>query len=145
MNANDLAPSFTDTNVLVYALAGDDPSRSPVAKQLLQRLRRAGALHTSVQVLQELYTTLTRKGAKPNTPKHTLRYLDWLAASPVFETDYAAVRAAAELSAAHRLSFWDALISVAAARSGAKILYSEDLQDGRTILGVKIVNPFRRA
>ena len=34
---------------------------------------------------------------------------------------------------------------MAAARSGATRLYTEDLQHGRTVLGVEIVNPFRRA
>ncbi|HXP83643.1 MAG TPA: PIN domain-containing protein [Bryobacteraceae bacterium] len=144
MNADNAAPCFVDTNVLVYALADDDSIRSPVAKQLLRELRRGGTLHTSVQVLQELYVSLTRKMQRPNRLKQALRFLDWLAASPVFETNYSVVREAAELSAAHRLSFWDALIVVAAARSGAKVLYSEDLQDGRTMLGVTIVNPFRR-
>jgi predicted nucleic acid-binding protein len=42
-------------------------------------------------------------------------------------------------------TFWDALILVAAAPSGATRLYSEDLQHGRTVLGVEIANPFRRA
>ena len=32
---------------------------------------------------------------------------------------------------------------VAAARSGAKRLHTEDLQDGQMILGVEIVNSFR--
>ena len=145
MNGAEGTPCFVDSNVLVYALADDDAERSPVAKQLLRDLRRAGTLHTSVQVLQELYVALTRKMQRPNRPKQALRYLGWLAASPLFETNYVAIREAAQLSAAHRLSFWDALIIVAAARSGAKVLYSEDLQHGRSILGVRIVNPFRRA
>ncbi len=32
---------------------------------------------------------------------------------------------------------------VAASRSGAKRIYTEDLQHGQIILGVEIVNPFR--
>jgi predicted nucleic acid-binding protein len=43
------------------------------------------------------------------------------------------------------LSFWDALIVVAAEGSGAKTLYSEDLHAGQELLGVRIVNPFPTA
>jgi predicted nucleic acid-binding protein len=57
--------------------------------------------------------------------------------------DYGAVRAAIELGSTRSLSFWDALVVVAAAQSGAKRLYTEDLQDGQIILGVEVVNPFR--
>jgi predicted nucleic acid-binding protein len=42
-----------------------------------------------------------------------------------------------------RASFWDALVAVAAAKSGAKRRYTEGLQDGQVILGVEVVNPFR--
>ncbi len=41
------------------------------------------------------------------------------------------------------ISLWDALIVAAANRSGAERLYSEDLQNGRRMLGVTIVDPFR--
>jgi len=41
-----------------------------------------------------------------------------------------------------QLSFWDALVVVAAARAGASLLYTEDLSDGQEILGVQISNPF---
>ena len=58
-------------------------------------------------------------------------------------TGAATVRDAIELSGSAKLSFWDALVIVAAARSGAKRIYTEDLQHGQTILGVEIVNPFR--
>ena len=57
--------------------------------------------------------------------------------------DYSGVSEGIELSARATLSLWDALIVVAASRSGAKLLYTEDLQHGQKILGVEIVNPFR--
>ena len=57
--------------------------------------------------------------------------------------DYPAIREAAKLKADRQLSFWDSLILVAARRSDAKRIYTEDLQDGQTILGVTVMNPFR--
>jgi len=53
-----------------------------------------------------------------------------------------AVRAAAGLISEASLSSWDALVVVAAARTGAAMLYTEDLNDGEEILGVRIRNPF---
>ncbi len=41
-----------------------------------------------------------------------------------------------------KLSFWDALVVVAAARAGAAVLYTGDLNAGQDILGVHIRNPF---
>jgi predicted nucleic acid-binding protein len=142
MTAEPLPVSFVDTNVLVYALAADDTKRSPVAQTLVRELMAAKAFQTSTQVLQELYVTLTRKIRTPITPEQALRYLDQIAVWPVAVLDYAAMRDAVELSTTAVLSFWDALILVAAARSGAKRLYTEDLQDGQIILGIEIVNPF---
>ncbi|MFZ4586012.1 MAG: hypothetical protein ACOYNI_12385 [Acidimicrobiia bacterium] len=41
-----------------------------------------------------------------------------------------------------QLSFWDALIVVAAQRIGATVVYSEDLGDRAAINGIEFVNPF---
>ena len=41
-----------------------------------------------------------------------------------------------------RFSFWDSLIVEAAIEGEATILYTEDLQHGQTIDGVRIENPF---
>jgi len=142
MNAELYPPSFVDTNVLVYALAADDTKRSPIAQRLVRGLMAAEAFQTSTQVLQELYVTLTRKVRTPMQPDQALRYLDQLAVWPVMIPDYSAIRDAVELSKSAMLSFWDALVVVAAAKSGAKRVYTEDLQDGQTIVGVEIVNPF---
>ena len=144
MNAGS-QPSFVDTNVLVYAVADDDPVRQLAAQTLVDTLAAAQALHTSTQVLQELYVVLTRKVRRKFTSAEAIDYLDRIARAPVTTTDYRMVRQAAELSDSDAFSFWDALVLVAAARSGATRLYTEDLQHGRTVLGVEIVNPFRRA
>jgi predicted nucleic acid-binding protein len=44
--------------------------------------------------------------------------------------DYPSVRAAVGLSAEARISFWDALMVVASAQTGATVLYTEDLNHG---------------
>jgi len=51
--------------------------------------------------------------------------------------------AAIDLHRQHQFSIWDALIIWAALVSNCDTLYSEDLQDGRRIDGLTIVNPFR--
>ena len=141
-DANQAA--FVDTNVLVYALAADDDARAGVAQALLRQLMIARTLRLSTQVLQELFVTLTRKVQRPLTTGQAIRYLDQLAVFPVFSADYPAVRDAAELSASAKLSFWDSLVVVSAVRAGALRLYSEDFNEGQSILGIKVVNPFGR-
>lgn len=143
MTAEGDGPSaFVDTNVLVYAYLAQSDRKQANARRLLSGLFGAGAFRTSTQVLQELYYTITRRGASPATPEAAMHYIDELAEWPVVVNDVSSLREAARLSDEHTLSFWNALIVVAAARSGAKRLYTEDLQHGRKLLGVEIVNPF---
>jgi len=145
MSVEPLPVCFVDTNVLVYALADDDANRSPVAQRLVRELMTAQVFRTSIQVLQELFVTLTRKIRTPLTAEQVIRYLDQIAAWPVVGLDYRGVRDAIELSSSAAISFWDALVVVAAARSGARRLYTEDLQHGQIILGVEVVNPFHKS
>ena len=46
------------------------------------------------------------------------------------------------LAREHGLAFYDALIVASAIEAGCDILYSEDMQHGRTIGGLTIRNPF---
>ena len=50
--------------------------------------------------------------------------------------------AARALAQDHQLSFYDALIVVSAIEAGGDTLFSEDMQHGRSIGGLAIVNPF---
>lgn len=42
-----------------------------------------------------------------------------------------------------KIGFYDALIVASAKKGNARILYTEDLNDGQKIKGVEIVNPFK--
>ena len=74
-------PSFVDTNVLVYAEDRDAGHKHDIARDLVIGLwnDRTGVL--SVQVLQELYVTLTRKLRRPMPPARAAEivreYLAW--------------------------------------------------------------------
>jgi predicted nucleic acid-binding protein len=46
------------------------------------------------------------------------------------------------LAALAQISFWDALIVASAEQDDATVIYSEDLNSGQVIAGIKVVNPF---
>lgn len=140
--ASEGPAAFVDTNVLVYAYQAEPDRKQIAARRLLRDLGGRGALRTSTQVLQELYYTITRKGESRAGSSAALKFIDELAEWPVFVNDVVSLREAARLAERDTLSFWDALIVVAAARSGAARLYTEDMQHGRKLLGIEIVNPF---
>jgi predicted nucleic acid-binding protein len=135
--------TFVDTNIVLYAYDQREPDKSAIAREILSNLWRTREGRLSTQVLQELYVNLTRKlrVVVPRSKARALvgRYGRW----PVYTIATGDILEAAELEQRHSLSFWDALIIVAAARSGSDKLLSEDLQHGRTIAGVRIENPFR--
>ena len=55
------------------------------------------------------------------------------------------VRAAVRRSRSSLLSYWDSLIVETARSAGAAFLFTEDLQHGQEIDGLRIVNPFAAA
>ena len=46
------------------------------------------------------------------------------------------------ISFRYKLSYFDALIIAVAARAGATLLLTEDMQDGLEVGGLRLVNPF---
>ena len=53
------------------------------------------------------------------------------------------MQAAIDLSINHTIAIWDALIVRAALVADCAVLYSEDMQHGRRIDRLQIVNPFQ--
>jgi len=133
---------FVDTSVLLYAYDPAAGTRHETARELLGRLgrRRDGAL--SVQVLQEFYVNATRKVAVPMSTADAIARVGVLARWPVHSPVAADVVAAAELAERNQLSFWGAMIVRSASEMGCRTLWSEDLNAGQVIAGVRIANPF---
>ena len=135
------ARSFFDTNILLYTDSSDAPAKRKRALELLgeHRLARTGVV--SLQVLQEYFVAATRKlGVEMVVAR---RKVELFANFHLVVLDVEDVLAAIDLHRLHQVSFWDALILRAAKQGGCPEVYSEDLQHGRTIDGVRIVNPFR--
>ncbi len=132
--------SFFDSNVLVYTDDQDKPDKQRIALQLIEsaRVSRRGVLST--QVLQEYFVATIRKLKVPATVAR--RKVEIFSRFDLVQIDTEDILAAIDLHRLHQFHFWDSLIIRAALRSGCSILYSEDLQAGRRINGLEIVNPF---
>lgn len=133
-------PSFLDTNVLVYAFDRSAPEKMKKAQRALADPDADFA--TSAQVLSEFYITTTRKLDPPLDHSRALEALEYLSRLPVVAVDDRLVMAAAALAQDQSLSLWDAQIVAAAARAGCEEVLTEDLNDGQSISGVAIRNPF---
>jgi predicted nucleic acid-binding protein len=133
-------PVFIDTSVLVYAFDHSEPDRKAIAAELLGD--PAADFVTSAQVLSEFYVTTTRKLEPPLAHDAALAALEHLRRLPVVALDDRLVVAAAATAEANSLSLWDAQIIEAAARTGCEEVLTEDLNDGQSISGVVVRNPF---
>ena len=133
--------TFVDTNVLVYAYDRDSGSKHEVAKKLLSDLwpEKIGVL--SPQVLHEFYVTVTREITLPLPQEAARRVVNTYAVWCV-ETSAADIVAAFRIEDEARNSFWDALIVASAVRAGAARIFTEDLNAGQLISGIRIENPF---
>jgi predicted nucleic acid-binding protein len=122
-------------------VAGD---RNAVAKQIVAERwdSRRGAIST--QVLQEFYVNATRKIPSPIARAEARQIVKVYAAWQTELVGPPEIQQASELEEAHQLSFWDALIVAAALKGGASRILTEDMNDGQSISGVLIENPFAR-
>jgi len=132
MRATDI---FFDTNVVLYLISGDS-----IKADRAEELIGAGGV-ISVQVLNEFASVASRKNSmRPSEIREVLSAVR--RACSVEPVTLATHDLALDLVERVRLSFYDGLIVAAARLAGCSILYSEDMQTGRTIEGVTIQNPF---
>ena len=130
-----------DTNVLVYSVDRDAGDRHNTAVKLVERSVRAGNCVQPLQSLCEFFNIATRKiGLDVSIAAEVVAR--WQAAVPIEPASDDDLRNAMRAVREHGLSFWDALLWATVRRVGVELLISEDFQDGRSIEGVRILNPF---
>ncbi len=127
--------TFLDTNVLVYATSND-----PRCERAQALIAAGGTI--SVQVLNELVNVLRKKlkrdwGAIEKAVSDFRNVLD-----PVLPLTPETHDAAIALAREHSLSFYDALIVASALEANCEVLFTEDMQHGRTIGTLTVRNPF---
>jgi predicted nucleic acid-binding protein len=133
-----------DTNILVYAESQNDPEgRYEKAIELIAMASAAGSC-IPLQAIGEFLNVCRRKKMFDMTEafERAGSYVD------LFETPTTAfidMQQATDWSRAFEMQFFDALIAAVAARSGASMLLSEDMQDGLELDGIRIINPFAAA
>lgn len=132
-----------DTNVFIYAAdeAGDREKRG-TASAVLTRLAVLGG-PVGLQVIGEFQHASRRKLGLSGERRaaHGRRMMETF---DVFGAGFSAVERAIDEAARGRLNYWDALLVAAAGEAGCRVLLSEDMGDGETYLGVRVLNPFSK-
>lgn len=131
---------FVDTNVLIYAFSSEKSEKSAQAEAAVHRLIAEDRLCLSTQVLQEFFVVITKKMGVPQA--EALEMVEYLGEYSLFRVDLKAILDAGRLCGSAQVSFWDALILIAAMRSGASVLLSEDLNATQLFGELRVENPF---
>lgn len=137
-----MSAEFCDTNLLVYAYDSTAGAKRAQARAVLDRLWKSGDGVLSVQVLQELFVSLTRKLTEPLSFEDARGIVSDLATWRVVEPGRNDVLSAIDGANRWQISLWDAMILTAAIRAGAETVWSEDLNAGQSYDGTIVRNPF---
>ena len=138
-----MAKVFLDTNVLVYQLDKRYLTKQRISRELAREAVGRGEAVISTQVLQEFYVVATRKLRVDGVLAKAI--MNRLCNMEVVTVTIELIAQAADIHIQNNISFWDALIVVAAGSANCKEVLTEDMKDGQTILGVKISNPYVKA
>jgi len=128
-----------DSNILVYAELEPETEKGERATRVIVRAASRGVL--TMQALLE-FLAVVRRRRPANLVSAIAKVEAWSAVYEVAPTTAIVARNAAELVRAHDLQVWDAVIWSAARAAGASLFLSEDLHDGLSIDGMRVVNPF---
>jgi predicted nucleic acid-binding protein len=134
-----------DTNVFVYFVDRDEPSKRAKAVELLDRLVKEDIETVLLwQVAAEFLNCLRRwENEGRINRQEVLGNFNRLEAlfrcvpptQPVLKRSF-------DLCSRYSLSHWDAMLLAACIEAGVRTLYSEDLSPGAQYDSVTVVNPF---
>lgn len=131
-----------ESNILIYAELEPASAKGKRSADVILRAAHDGVI--SAQVLGEFLRFVQRRApaAFAEAIRQAHLYQNVFLVPP---TTDAILNKAAELARVHHLQLWDCVVCAASAQAGAKALLTEDLQDGRTIDGLRLVNPLAPA
>ncbi len=134
---------FLDTNVFVYAFDGKSTDKAKRALHLIRQAVDTGNGVISYQVVQEFFNVAFRRFQQPMHVAEAEQYLVTVF-RPLLavHSSQALYLEAMRIAEKYRLSWYDSIIVAAALQSQSRVLYSEDLQHGQEIEGLRIENPF---
>jgi predicted nucleic acid-binding protein len=136
-------PVLIDTNLLVYLLDQNEPSRQAQAQLVLQELEETQFGRLSVQNLGEFFSVVTRKLDPPLDPGQALNHIGLFARIwPIFDLTELIVLEAGRGVRDYSLAYYDAQLWASARLNQVPTIFSEDSQDGAVLDGVRFVNPF---
>jgi predicted nucleic acid-binding protein len=134
---------FLDTNIFAYSFDSTAPAKARKAAQLIRRAADSGQGVVSYQVVQEFFNIALRRFPQPMAMAEAEQYLITvfrpllaIHSSPALYVE------GLRIAAKNRFSWYDSLIVAAALEAQCETLFSEDLQHGREIEGLRIQNPF---
>lgn len=129
-----------DANILVYMLDPEAGERHAMAARIVADFALTGGAILSLQAASETANALRRKRVPPPTIRAAVgRLRDGFEIVPAQDDDLDDALWAVER---HKLAFWDAMLWATCRRAGCSVLFTEDFQDGRTLKGLRFVNPF---
>lgn len=131
-----------DSNILIYAELEPESAKGKRAAELILRAAQDGVI--PVQVFGEYLRFIQRR--VPAMFEEAAKQVSvYQAAFLTPPTTDAVIARASEIARDHRLQLWDCVVCVAALDAGAKVLLTEDMQDGRSLTGLRLLNPFAAA
>jgi predicted nucleic acid-binding protein len=132
---------FIDSNVLLYTRDRNVSDKTEKALHWLRTSAGRNQACANLQVLNEVTHVMLRK-MRVMTTRQVFEEVDGLRFLGVTPVGKETVLKARALRLETSYSWWDCLLLGSAVELGCTHFLSEDLQDGRTIEGLTIVDPF---
>lgn len=134
--------AFLDSNIFLYCVDESDLQKQNLARNLVSSLIKTRTGIISTQTLQEFFNVSVKK-LKRSKEAAQKDVEDFVTAFPVHANTVKDVLDAIKISIKTQFTIYDSLVLAAAKAEKCEIVYSEDLNDGQVVDGVRIVNPFK--
>jgi predicted nucleic acid-binding protein len=132
---------FVDTNIIVYAVDTGAPEKRRLVVALLTRMISRQTLVLSPQTLNECYRVITDR-KRLLSREEAREFIFGLSPSCTAPLSYEVTRKAWQIQDASGYPFWDSMLLASATLARCGVFVSEDMQHGRKLDDLTIMNPF---